>query len=169
MVQVSHFLIISIDKRNTVLPIDPTILPKNSLFLVLFLRSPKLISIVRYGLSVAHLNPLRIDSFYQIDWSVIGSSRLAIDHTLHSKRMLSWVHSLRYPNLISIVRSEPSVVPLITPNDRFAIAKRIAILPIDPTSLSKRFLSLVPFLRYPDLISLVRYGSSVTLLDIFNR
>ena len=63
----SHFSTFSIDKRTAVLPIDPTILPKNSLFLVLFLRYPNLLSIVRYDLSVAHLNPLQIDSFYQID------------------------------------------------------------------------------------------------------
>ena len=50
--------------------------------------------------------------------------------------------------------------------DQNSYAKRSAKLATCPTSLSKHFLLLVPFLRYPDLISLVRYGSSVTLLDI---
>ena len=140
-----------------------------------------------------------------------------IDHTLLSKRMLFLVHFLRYPNLISIVRYEPSVAllsfhnrkekcdtsnrpyytfqrvvffgttPTVPKFDKYSevsfkcctshiecstsqyrsIASVIAFhvrntkLEIDHTLLSKQCSFLVHFLRYPNLISIVRSEPSV--------
>ena len=55
MNRVLHFSVFTIEKRNAILPIDPTILSNELSFSVLPLRYPNLISIVRYDPSVAHL------------------------------------------------------------------------------------------------------------------
>ena len=119
MIRESHFSrrVHSYERRSAKLEVDPTSLSKETLFLILFLRNPNLISLVRCNQSVVLLDILTTKS--------LSNSQAG----------------------------------------RMKYEKRSAKLAINPTTLSKRHLFMVSYLRDPNLISLVRYNMSVVLLD----